>query len=275
MTAPVTVAAPPAAGTPRPSGRVLSQVRILTERSLRALVLDPRLAIASSLTPLIMLVVFSQVFATMSTSAHFPRTGSYVDFLMPALMVTTALQTALATGYGLTQEMHNGIVSRFRSLPVWPGAILIARSLADVIRSGLQLLVLVVAALAVFGFRPPGGPWGVVAAGLVALLVGSGLGWVLIALACWIRNAELMQSVAGLMTFPLMFASNAFVPVAGLPDWLQVVARLNPVTYGIEAARSLVQGEPARQSASLAVALSIAIAVVALPVAIRGFNRRV
>ncbi|HEU5025048.1 MAG TPA: ABC transporter permease, partial [Spirillospora sp.] len=106
-----------------------------------------------------------------------------------------------------------------------------------------------------------------------ALAVGCCLGWIFIAIACWIRNTELVQSVAGLATFPLIFASNAFVPAGALPGWLRAVAAANPATYGIRAARSIALGEPALADAVTALAVSAAVGAAAAALAIKGFRR--
>ncbi|MGH8908659.1 MAG: ABC transporter permease [Egibacteraceae bacterium] len=252
---------------------VLTQTLVLTMRSLRALVIDPRLILASMLGPLLMLLVFSQIFASVINAPSFPADVRYIDFLIPAILVNTVMQSALHTATGLAQDARNGIIARFRSLPIWLGSVLLARSLADFFRSALQLLLLLAAAFVLFGSRPAGGVAGVLAAWGLALVVGGGLGWIFIALACWVRNTELMQTVAGLVTFPLMFASNAFVPVSGLPGWLQTVARLNPMSYGIEAARDLVLARPVGGGAIAAIAISLLIAATAATIAVRGFRR--
>jgi hypothetical protein len=82
------------------------------------------------------------------------------------------------------------------------------------------------------------GAIGTAVAVLIGLSVGTGLSWVFLALASWVRNVELMQMLGFMLIFPLMFASSAFVPVSGLPSWLQVIATINPLTYAINAARS-------------------------------------
>jgi ABC-2 type transport system permease protein len=263
----------PDAGAPWTGSGRATQIAVLTGRSLRALVLQPRVIVTSVLTPLLMLVVFSQVFASVAGTANFPRGVAYIDFLLPAVLVNTAMQSALQTGIALTHEMRDGIITRLRSLPVWPGSILLGRSLAELLRGALRLALLLILATLLFGFRPPGGPPGVLAATLLALLVGGGLGWIFIALACWMRDLELMQNMSGLVTFVLMFGSNAFVPLPNLPGWLQVVARINPMTYGIEAARDLTLAHPPGTGAVLALAAAIAVAIVAATIAIRGFQR--
>jgi ABC-2 type transport system permease protein len=273
----VTVRAPAgtaatAAAPPQDAG-TWTQLRVLTGRSLRALVLDPRLVVASMLGPLLMLGMFSQLFGSVARAPGFPPGVRYVDFLVPAIMVTSAMQAALNTAVGLTQEMRNGIIARFRSMPVWPGSVLLARSAADTVRCALQQLLLLVLAAALLGFRPAGGPSGALGAAALALAVGCCLGWIYIAIACWIRNTELVQNVAGLATFPLIFASTAFVPASALPGWLRAVTAANPATYGIRAARAAALGEPALADAATALGVSAAVGAAAAALAIKGFRR--
>ncbi|GAA1587411.1 ABC transporter permease [Actinomadura kijaniata] len=251
-----------------------TQLWVLTARVLRAYLLDPRLLVANMLGPLLMLTMFSQMLGSLARAPGFPAGVRYVDFLVPALLITSAMQQAFGSAVGLTLEMRDGIVTRLRAMPLWPGSVLLARSLADLVRGGLQLLLILVLAALVFGFRPPGGPVGALAAGALALAVGCCLGWIFVALACWIRNAELVQSVAGLLTFPMIFASTAFVPAGGLPGWLRAVVRVNPATYGIEAARDLVLGVATPGGVAIALAVSAAVGTTAAAVAVRGFQRR-
>jgi ABC-2 type transport system permease protein len=124
----------------------------------------------------------------------------------------------------------------------------------------------------VFGFRPDGGVLGTLAALGLALVVGWALSWVFIAIAAWVRKAELMQTVGFLAMFPLMFASSAFVPVNGLPGWLQAVAKVNPLTYAVDAARSLALAHPVTGVAG-ALVTSGAIAAIGAFFAVRGFRR--
>ncbi|WP_307868362.1 ABC transporter permease [Umezawaea beigongshangensis] len=274
MTTPTVLATGPAP-VPTTSWRGSSfgtQVLVLTTRSLRALVRDPRLVIFSLLQPLIMLTLFSQIFSSIANTPGFPRGVSYIDYLMPAILVNTAMQSALQVGVGLVTDMKNGVLARFRSLPIRLASVLIARSLSDLVRSAVQLTVMLVLAVAVFGFAPAGGVPGVVGALVLALLVGWGLGWVFLAIASWVRNAELMQTVGFLAMFPLMFASSAYVPISGLPGWLQAFADVNPLTHAVDAARSLALAQPVTGLVG-AVLASVVLAGAGGVLAIRGFRR--
>ena len=250
-----------------------NQIGILTGRSLRALISDPKLVIFSVLQPLIMLLLFSQVFSGIAGTAAFPAGVTYIDYLMPAILVTTGVGAALQSGIGLVTDMKNGVLGRLRSLPIKPSSVLIARSVADLIRTALQLVILLVAAVVLFGFSPAGGVLGVLPAFLLALAVSWSLSWVFLAIGAWLRNAETMQTVGFLAMFPLMFASSAFVPVDGLPAWLRVIATINPLTYAVDASRDLALAMPVGSGVVGALLASTGLLVVGLVAAVRGFRR--
>jgi ABC-2 type transport system permease protein len=270
------VANPAATGVTHPSWRgtnVATQIMVLTGRSLRAIVRDPRMIIFSLLQPLVMLLLFSQIFSSIAKTPGFPHGTSYIDFLMPAILVNTAMGAAVQGGVGLVNDMKNGVLARFRSLPIRLGSVLVARSFSDMVRTGVQLTIMLIFAALVFGFAPAGGIPGVAAAWALGLIVGWGLGWIFIAAGAWLRNAEVMQMVGFLLMFPLMFASSAYVPIGNLPGWLQAVAHVNPMTYAINASRALSLDLPVGTGVVSALATSAGLAIVGATLAIRGFRR--
>lgn len=203
--APARRAQPAPAATPLPRWRgstFPTQVLVLTGRSLTSYLRDPRLVFFSLFQPLIMLLLFSQVFSGVGQLPGLSGYGGYINYLMPAILVTTTLTTAMGSGVGLLTEMDNGVVARLRSLPIRLFSVLLARSLSELIRMAVQLLLMVLVAVAAFGFRPAGGVLGVGAALLLALTVGWSLQWVFLLLATWVRKPEVLQSVSFLAMFP-------------------------------------------------------------------------
>ncbi|MGH3719991.1 MAG: ABC transporter permease [Pseudonocardiaceae bacterium] len=275
MTSPLTTtaASPSTALTRvRPAGSgVLTQARVLTGRALRRLH-DPRLIVLSLLQPLITLALFSQVFRGIANSPGFPPGVNYIDYLLPAILVTTGSQSAMSSGTGLATDLRNGALARFRTLPISMTSLLVARSLFDLVRNAIQLIALILAAL-LFGYAPAGGIGGTMLALLIGLVVGVGLSWVFIALASWVRNVELMQMIGLMVIFPLMFASSAFVPTAGLPPWLRVIAAINPLSYAVDAARGWALADPALGATVSALLASVALIAGAAVVASRGVRR--
>jgi ABC-2 type transport system permease protein len=236
-----------------------TQILVLSGRALRPVFLDPLRVFFSLLQPVVLLLLFSQVFRSMADTPLFPKGVSYIDFLVPAILCTTATTIATQAGMGMTGELKNGV--------------LIARSVADLGRGVLELTVMLVLAMLVFGYSPAGGPLGAVGALLLALAIGWSLGWIFLATAIWMRGSESLQTLAMLVVVLLQFASSAYVPVEALPGYIQAVARVNPLSYGITASRDLALGNPVGSDLWITLLTCACIAVVAASLAVRGFKR--
>ncbi|MDT0435500.1 MULTISPECIES: ABC transporter permease [Streptomyces] len=279
MTTQLTPATGPAsrvAGADRPvfgGSSLLTQIRVLTGRSLRAMVTDPGIVLFGLIQPVVILFVLTQVFSKMGMPPHFPGGVSYLDYVLPAVLVDNAAQSAMQSGVGLVEDQKNGMVARLRSLPVHPGALLAARSLVGLVRSAVQVLVIMVLAMTALGYSPHGGMAELALSAGLTLFISFSLGWAFIAAGAWLRRAEPLQNLALIVIFPLMFASSAYVPVEDLPAWLRVVASVNPLTYAIDATRALALDVPGLDHAIPALAICTVIAVVGMVAALRGFRR--
>ncbi|MFE9681775.1 ABC transporter permease [Streptomyces sp. NPDC006285] len=250
-----------------------AQIRILTGRSLRAMVTDPGIVLFGLIQPVVILFVLTQVFSKMGMPPHFPEGVTYLDYVLPAILVDNAAQSAMQSGVGLVEDQKNGMVARLRSLPVHPGALLAARSLVGLVRATVQVLIIMVLAITVLGYSPNGGAAELALSAGLTVFISFSLGWAFIAAGAWLRRAEPLQNLALIVIFPLMFASSAYVPVADLPGWLAAVASVNPLTYAIDASRALALDVPGLDHAIPSVAISAVIAVVGMVVALRGFRR--
>jgi ABC-2 type transport system permease protein len=254
-------------------GSFVSQVWVLTARSLRTAFADRRLLFFGLLQPIVLLVLFSQVFSGIASLPGVAGYHGYVNYLLPATLVNIAAVTAMSSGAGLLAEMYRGIVGRFRAMPMSLFSVLLARTLADAVRLAMQLTVTAVAAVPLLGYRPRAGVVGVVLAVLLSLFVGWGLGWVFVAIASWVRRPEALQAAAFLVGFPLMFTSSAYVPVATMPPWVQIAARINPLTYAIDSCRGLTSGENVLGSVAITLGIVMVTAAVGGLVAARQFRR--
>ncbi|NSL43121.1 MULTISPECIES: ABC transporter permease [Streptomyces] len=252
---------------------LLTQIRILTGRSLRAMVTDPGIVLFGLIQPVVILFVLTQVFSKMGMPPHFPEGVTYLDYVLPAILVDNAAQSAMQSGVGLVEDQKNGMVARLRSLPVHPGALLAARSLVGLVRATVQVLIIMVLAITVLGYSPNGGVAELALSAGLTVFISFSLGWAFIAAGAWLRRAEPLQNLALIVIFPLMFASSAYVPVADLPGWLAAVANVNPLTYAIDASRALALDVPGLDHAIPSVVISAVIAVVGMVAALRGFRR--
>ncbi|MGW0777296.1 ABC transporter permease [Streptomyces sp. NPDC002835] len=258
-----------------PDSSVFLQIRVLTARSLRSMVTDPGVVLFGLLQPVIILFVLTQVFSKMGAPPHFPAGITYLDFVLPAVLVDNAVQSAVQSGVGLVDDLKNGVVARLRSLPIMPSSLLVARSLANLVRSAVQVVVILALASGVLGYAPNGGAADLVASVGLTLFMSWSLGWAFIAAGAWLRRAEPMQNLAVIAILPMMFASSAYIPVKDLPDWLAAVAGVNPLTYAIDATRALALGIPGADAIVPALVIGSVIAAVGGALAVLGFRRPV
>jgi ABC-2 type transport system permease protein len=218
---------------------VFTQVAVLTRRAVADYLSDPRTVILGLIQPVIILFLVVSTFSRLSS--HLPGIPpgiSYFQFVLPAVLVDAAIVSSLQTGAALIDELRNGVVARLRSLPIMPASILIARSFSGLIRTAVQSVILLVLAQLTHGNVSLGGLAGMAASVGLTMLIGWFLGWAFLTAGIWIRRAEAMLSLAFVTSLPLMFASSAYVPVSDLPTVLAAVARVNPVTYAINAERA-------------------------------------
>lgn len=271
MTTRTELAVAPRTNSTRP--RELSQLWTLMARQLTVICGDARIVVLSIIQPIVMLLLFTQIFGRMANPALFPQNANYTDYLVPALLITTGIGSAQAAGVGLVRDAESGIVQRFRFLPVRPLYVLIARSAGDLARVAIQLFAVLVCAFALLDFSPPGGLWGITAAYLLSVLVCWSLIWVFLALAAWLRSVEILGSIGFFVMSPLMFASSAFMPLDVLPGWVRVVATVNPLTYAVDASRNLALDWPIGGSVVGALLTSGTLVTVMCAIALLGFTR--
>jgi ABC-2 type transport system permease protein len=233
---------------------------------------DYRLVFFGLLQPVVMLLLFSQVFGRIGTLPGVVQYRGYINFLMPATLINIAVTTAMSSGVGVLAEIYTGFIGRLRAMPISMFAVLVARTLSDALRLAVQLAVVVIAAVLLLDFRPAGFAGIATALGL-AVLVGWGLGWLFVAIATWQRKAETMQAISFIVMFPLMFGSSAYMPVAAMPGWLQVLSTVNPLTYAINATRALTAGAPAASALATAIGIVVALAALGATGAARNFRR--
>ena len=167
----------------------------------------------------------------------------------------------MTTGTSVAADMTLGIIDRFRSLPMFTSAVLIGHVVADLVRSALGLIVMVLVGLAV-GFRPSAGAGGWAAAIAITLLVTFALSWVSAVIGMLGRSVEVVQQL-GLVLFLPILASSAFVPTSSFPGPLRAFANDQPFTQAIEAVRALLLHQDPADHVWLALVWFLAITVAA------------
>src|SRR6201997_1778645 len=246
-------ALPPTARRPPPRWRGLSprELReditdawVVSGRNLRHFVRQPDLLVFSTIQPIMFVLLFTYVFGG-AISHSLPPGVSYIDYLLPGILVQSVTFRASQTAVGLSDDLKLGVIDRFRSMPMARSAVLVGRTSADFVRNVLIIVLMIVVGY-IIGFRFHAGI--AQALGCIALVsaFGLALSWIFAFVALTVRGAEAAQSAGFVVLFPLVFASSVFVPVSTLPNWLQAVAKVSPVTLTADAARSFaLYGTPA------------------------------
>lgn len=252
-----------------------SDALVIAQRNILRIVRTPQLLVFSLIQPIIFMLLFRYVMG-----GAIPVPGmEYVDYLVPALLAQTVIFGGFATAIGIANDAQTGLIERFRSLPMARGAFLGGRLIADVLRLGV-LLAILIAIGTVVGFRFHNGLGGALAAYGICLVYGAAFVWLFALAGITVRDAESVQAVL-LPVFPLTFVSTAFVPVATMAGWLQPVARNQPFTMMVNAVRGLTQGGAAEalleHSTTYYVIASLLwsalIVAVCAPLAIRRYQR--
>ena len=219
--------------------RLVSDTLIIAERNLVRLPRAPELLLAFTVQPIMFVLLFRYVFGgAISTPGY-----SYVDFLLPGIIVQNIAFGGFVTALGLNEDLHKGLIDRFRSLPIARAAVLAGRTLSDVVTNALSLTILLVTGVIIgFSFHTSV-PNAIAGIGLL-LLIGYAFSWFFAFIGLLVSSAESANSVGFIAVFPLTFISSAFVPVKSMPDGLREFASVNPFTIMVDAMRHLWLGAP-------------------------------
>jgi ABC transporter DrrB family efflux protein len=252
----------------RPS-EVLADSRVMAARQLRKISRRPMYVVYLFVQPVIFVLLFRYVFGGAINTGRV----SYVNFLMPGIIVMTAVLGALTTGLGLTEDIKAGVVDRFRSLPIARSAVLIGRTVADLATNVVTLMVMLLIGFAV-GFRPSQPIYQVALAMALVLAFAYVFSWISAFIGTTIRDPETVQSVGLIWVFPLVFASSAFVPTSSMPGIVRTFADINPVSLTVDAARALTIGDGHALGSTLgALAWLAGLLLVFVPLSVRAFRR--
>jgi ABC-2 type transport system permease protein len=249
---------------------VVSDILTVTWRNLLALTRTPEAIFFSTLQPIMFVLLFAYVFGG---AIHIPGVP-YIDYLIPGIFVQTVAFGSTSTAVGLSEDLQKGLIERFRALPMARSAVLAGRTTADLVRNFFVIILMTGVGYAV-GFRI-GTNFALFLCGcLLVLLFAYTLSWTFATVGLSAANAETAQVMVFPIIFPFTFASSAFVPVAGMPGWLQAFAKNQPVTQVVNAARSLMVGGPEHDTHAvwLALAWIAGLLVVFIPVAVRKYRR--
>ena len=238
--------------TPTPNAVAASPVMnwlndgwITTRRNLIKIKRVPDILVFTTLQPIMFVLLFTYVYAGV---IDIPG-STYAEFIMAGIFAQTVVFGSTYSGSAMAQDLKDGIIDRFRTLPMSPSAVLVGRTNGDLLINSISMIVMMTTGLIV-GWRINSSPLEALAAIALLLLFAYALSWVMAFIGMSVRSPEVINNVSFLVLFPLTFISNAFVPAETLPTPLRVFAEFNPVSALVQAARELFGNTPAGSAQS-------------------------
>ncbi|MBX7159396.1 MAG: ABC transporter permease [Acidimicrobiia bacterium] len=207
------------------------------QRHLIATVRNPDLLMFATIQPIMFVVLFVYVFGGSITVPG----GDYVQFVVPGIFAQTVVFGSAFTGIGVAEDMAKGFMDRLRTLPMYPPAVLMGRTLSDLARNVFTFTIMLIVGLLV-GFRLQGGLTDALVATVLLLAFAYAFSWIQAWVGLSVKSVEAASSAGMIWMFPMTFLSSAFVDPSTMPGWLQPVANANPFTVVTNATRALYNG---------------------------------
>jgi ABC transporter DrrB family efflux protein len=249
--------------------RLVTDTLIVAERNLVRITRAPDLLLAFTVQPIMFVLLFVYVFGGAIVVPDVYE--DYTAFLLPGIMVQNIAFGGFVTALGLNEDLHKGLIDRFRSLPMARAAVLAGRTLADVATNTLSVAVLLLTGL-IIGFSFNASTVEIVGGLALLLLFGYAFSWVFALLGLMVSSPEAANSLGFIAVFPLTFISSAFVPVQSMPAALQWFAEINPFTIVVDALRALWVGAPAGNSVWAAFVWGFALIAIFAPLAVAKYR---
>lgn len=219
--------------------RFISDGWVTTWRNLMKIIRVPEILLFSLIQPIMFVLLFTYVFGA---AIEIPGDG-YESFLMAGIFAQTVVFGSTYSGAAMAQDLKDGIIDRFRTLPMSGAAVLVGRTNGDLVINSLSMIVMMLTGLAV-GWRVNSSFPEFLAGVALLLLFAYAFSWVMAFLGMSVKSPEIINNASFLILFPLTFISNAFVPSERLPDPLRIFAEWNPVSALVQSARELFGNVP-------------------------------
>lgn len=247
----------------------LRESGLIFSSQLRGNLRNPAWVLIGVFQPILYLVLFGPLVKGIA-----PSLGEGADpwkILTPALVIQVGLFGAMFAGFGIVAELRSGVVERQRVTPASRGALLVGRVLKDMVVLVVQALILVGVAMLAFDLRPD--PLGLVLSVLLISVMAAGLASASYALGLWARSEPTLASVLNSISIPLMLLSGILLPMSVGPTWLQNIAKANPFSHTVDAARALFRGDFGANEVYLGTALTVGVALLLMVIGARSFAR--
>ncbi|MGW0778777.1 ABC transporter permease [Streptomyces sp. NPDC054802] len=255
----------------------LSDSFALVGRQMRHIRRMPEQLLGITVMPVAFVIVFGYLFGS---AMQVPGQGGYKEYIMAGIFAQVMLANITTTAVGVVNDLNNGLVDRFRALPISRSSVLVGRTVADAVLVTWTCTVMALVGYLI-GWRAHNGILQTLAGFGLLLLMGFAMSWLGALIGLTLRNVETVSALSGVIMMPLAFLSNAFVPLDGLPGWLRTIAEWNPVSSVISASRELFGNErgasggafPAQYPIPTALVVLVVLLAVVIPLAGRAYQK--
>ena len=249
--------------------KTLRDTWLIFERSTYLTLRSPVWLFIGLMQPILYLVFFGPLLEKVVQASGFPQGGAFNVFV-PGLLIQIAMFGGSFVGFGLIAELRAGVIERMRVTPISRVAMLLGRSLRDVLFLLAQAVVLIVIAIP-FGLRLDAVAIALTL-GLLAL-IGLALAPFSYTLGLVTKSEDALAPAINTIIFPILLLSGILLPMSLAPAWLQTLASINPFSHAVDAARALFNGQPGNPEVVIGTVLMGALAVLMLALAGRAFGR--
>jgi ABC-2 type transport system permease protein len=247
----------------------MTAVLTFTQRAALKMRRVPEQAADAVLIPVIFTVLFTYVFGgALAGSTH-----RYLQYLLPGTLVMTVLLITVFAGAAINADKTQGLLDRYRSMPVWRPALIVGTLLGEAVRCVVAAAIVIALGL-LLGFRPAGGATGVLAAAGLVVVFSVSLGWMWTALGLVLRTPAAVSTLSFVVQFPLLFTSNVFVDPETMPSGLRAFVDVNPVSLLATAVRHLMAGTAGAGEVLGVLLAAAAVTALFAPVTLRLYERQ-
>jgi ABC-2 type transport system permease protein len=219
--------------------------------------------------PIMMVLMYTYLFG----GAIAGSVDAYIQFLLPGILTMSVVMITMYTGVAVNNDISKGVFDRFRTLPIWRPAPMVGYLLGDVVRYLIASVVMLAVGL-IIGYRPHGGPVGIVLGIAVLMVFSFAFSWIWTMFGLLLRTEKSVMGVSMMVIFPMTFLSNVFVDPRTMPGWLQAFVNNSPVTHVSTAVRELMAGNWPAADIAWSLGWSAVLVVVFGTVTMRLYNRK-
>ncbi|MEU5401722.1 ABC transporter permease [Streptomyces sp. NPDC005963] len=249
----------------------LRHIEALTRRNLRQIKRDPQSMFDVLLMPIVFTLLFVYVFGGAISGQG--NQADYVNYVVPGLMAMMGMSIAMAVGTGINDDVKKGVMDRFRSMPIAPSSVLVAKIVVEVGRMAVAMTILLAMGF-VLGLEVQTSFVHLLFAMGLSILFGASLMWIFILVGLSLNTPQAVQGMAFLVFTPLQFGSSIFASPSTMPDWLKTFTDYNPLSNLADAARALITGGEWANSVYWTLGWAAAVTLVTAPLAVAAFRKR-